>query len=57
MCKKDVKRTPFRYKPDKFVSDWEPEELTVCRLCVYKEAFGSKFYRKKMKEGVLDGKK
>jgi hypothetical protein len=55
MCDSFVKKTPFRYKPIKFVPDWEPEELIVCRKCVYREVYGSKNYRKKMKEGTLDG--
>ena len=55
MCHDYVKKTPYRYKPTKFVPDWEPEELVVCRKCVYREVYGSKNFRKKMKEGALDG--
>jgi len=29
--------------------------LKMCKQCVYKENFGTKNWRKKMKEGVLDG--
>ena len=29
--------------------------LKMCKHCVYKENFGTKNWRKKMKEGVLDG--
>ena len=28
--------------------------LKMCKQCVYKENFGTKNWRKKMKEGVLD---
>jgi protein-arginine kinase activator protein McsA len=29
--------------------------LNICKQCAYKESFGTKNWRKKMKEGVLDG--
>ena len=55
MCNDFVKRTPYKYKPQQFIPDWEPREVTVCRKCVYREVYGSKNYRKRMKEGTLDG--
>jgi hypothetical protein len=55
MCSDYVKRNPYRYKPTQFVPDWEPEEIIVCKKCIYREVYGSKNYRKKMKEGTLDG--
>ena len=55
MCHDYVKKTPFRYKPTQFVPDWEPEEIIACRKCVYREVYGSKNFKKKMKEGTLDG--
>ena len=30
--------------------------VIICRKCVYREMFGSKFAKTKMKEGVLDVK-
>jgi hypothetical protein len=38
------------------VSDYIPPlQEPVCRKCVYREVYGSKNYRKKMKERSLDG--
>ena len=55
MCDDFVKRTPYKYKPQQFLPDWEPAEVLVCRKCVYREVYGSKKFKKKMKEGTLDG--
>ena len=55
MCNDFVKRSPYRYKPTKFVPDWDPKEMIVCKKCVYREVYGSKNFIKKMKEGTLDG--
>ena len=55
MCKERFGKHSYLYKPKQFVDDWIPESLFVCRKCVYREIFGSKNFRKKMKEGVLDG--
>ncbi len=59
MCKKQYyNKFSYRIQSNKYVSDWEPKVLyPICRICMYREHFGSKFYRKQMKEGVLDGKK
>ena len=46
----------YRFKHQKMVPRYEPPILEpVCRKCVYRECFGSKDYRKKMKERSLDG--
>ena len=46
----------YRFRHAQFVDTWEPPILEpMCRKCVYKECFGSKNYRKEMKERSLDG--
>ena len=48
----------FRYllQPQQIIANYAPKPLDpACKHCVYKEKFGTKNYRKKMKEGVLDG--
>jgi len=39
---------------------WLPENdktsNKACKQCIYKSKFGSNNFKKKMKEGVLDGK-
>ena len=52
-----VKRTAmYRFRHEQIVPTYVPPLLTpVCRWCVYKEVYGSKNWRKKMKEGALDG--
>jgi hypothetical protein len=48
----------YVFQRQQYIADYAPEPLTpVCKNCVYKEKFGTKNYRKKIKEGVLDGKK
>ena len=52
------KRTAvYRFRHQQYVIDRIPPVLyPVCRQCVYKEVYGSKTFRKKMKERSLDGK-
>ena len=48
----------FRYlfQPQQIIANYAPKPLDpTCKHCVYKEKFGTKNYRKKMNEGVLDG--
>jgi len=46
----------YKYKAQQMVSDYiPPVQQPVCRKCVYREVYGSKNYRKKMKERSLDG--
>ena len=47
----------YRFKHEQIVSRWKPPVLEpVCRKCVYRECFGSKKFKKEMKERSLDGK-
>ena len=55
MCGAIPGKFAYEYKPTQYVSDHIPESLHVCKKCVYREVFGSKNFRKKIKEGVLDG--
>ena len=53
ICTKQSKGR-YEYKAIKYVSDHNPRHLSVCRTCIYKESYGSKNYRKKMKERVIE---
>tara|TARA_R100000808_G_C2112969_1_gene126496 strand:- start:654 stop:878 length:225 start_codon:yes stop_codon:yes gene_type:complete len=55
MCKDRLKGVGYEYQPQQYVADYIPPKLITCKKCIYREYFGSKNYRKKMKEGVLDG--
>tara|TARA_R110000824_G_scaffold129621_8_gene291172 strand:- start:1072 stop:1299 length:228 start_codon:yes stop_codon:yes gene_type:complete len=56
MCKKRYSLKPaYRTQSNQYVSDWIPAILNpVCRNCTYKENYGTKTYKKHMKEGSLD---
>ena len=46
----------YKYRAQQYIRNHIPELLEpVCRKCVYREVYGSKGYRKKMKERSLDG--
>jgi hypothetical protein len=46
----------YRYKAQQYIEDYIPPILEpVCRKCIYREIYGTKGYRKKMKERSLDG--
>ena len=54
MCKDKLRGVGYEYQAQQFVPDYCPPKLIVCRRCVYRESFGSKNFRRKMKEGALD---
>lgn len=56
MCRDTVGKFAYEYNPIQYITDYIPPTLHTCKKCVYRELFGSKNFRKKMKEGVLDGK-
>ncbi len=46
----------YRFRHQQYVPKYVPPILEpVCRKCVYRECFGSKNYKKEMKERSLDG--
>ena len=45
----------YEYRQSQIIPDHEPSTLHVCKKCVYREEFGTKNFKKKMKEGVFDG--
>ena len=48
----------YKYRAQQYIPDYVPEVLEpVCRKCVYREVYGTKKCRKKMKERSLDGQK
>ncbi len=54
MCGKQAYVNKYRRRATQFIKDYIPPTLVICRTCVYREEFGTKNYRKKMKEGVFD---
>lgn len=57
MCSEIIKRVVYTYSSQQYVVDYVPPLLTVCKKCLYREVYGSKNYRKQMKEGVLENGK
>ena len=55
MCKDRLKGVGYEYQPQQYVVEYIPPKLIVCKKCAYREVFGSKNFRKKIKEGALDG--
>jgi hypothetical protein len=46
----------YRFRHQQYVPQHLPKLMyPVCRKCVYKEVYGSKNFRKNMKERMLDG--
>ena len=57
MCCKEYLDYSYLFQRQQYIIDNRPELLSpVCKNCVYKEKYGTKIYRKKMKKGTLDGK-
>ena len=57
ICGKAKRMAMYKFRHTQYVRDYSPSILEpVCRHCVYKEIYGSKNWKKKMKEGVLDEK-
>jgi hypothetical protein len=54
MCGKERYVNKYRRRATQFISNYKPPMLIICRDCCYKEEFGTKNYRKRMKEGVFD---
>ena len=56
MCLTTANTAVYQYKSYSYIKNYETAHLeNVCKKCVYREIYGSKNYRKKMKEGTLDG--
>jgi len=57
MCGTTKRQAIYKFRYAQYISDHIPELLNpVCRKCVYKSVYGSKYFNKKMKERTLDGK-
>ena len=57
ICGKSRRMAIYEFRHQQFHEKHLPRILKpVCRHCVYKEIYGSKNWKKKMKEGVLDEK-
>ena len=55
MCGKTKLGKMYEYKPISYVEGYIPPHLKqICVDCIYKEVYGSKFYKIKKKEGTLD---
>ena len=58
ICGQSKRTAMYRFRHEQIVPSHRPDLLyPVCRQCVYKEVYGNKNFRKKMKERTLDGKK
>jgi hypothetical protein len=56
VCGGSKRTAVYRFRHQQYVEGRIPPVLSpVCRQCVYKEVYGNKTFRKKMKERSLDG--
>ena len=57
VCGTSKNQAVYKFKKMQMIPDYNPPLLEpVCRKCVYREIYGTKNYRKRMKERSLDGK-
>ena len=57
VCGTTKSQAIYRFRHQQYIPTHVPAELNpVCRKCVYKEVYGNKKWRKKMKERSLDEK-
>ena len=54
MCKDTKIGQRWEYRSESLVPGFVPEILLVCKQCIYKENYGSKRYRKPMKQKLLE---
>jgi hypothetical protein len=54
MCKDRTPGPRWEFRFAQMVSDYVSDELEICRKCVYRESFGSKFANKAKKAKILD---
>ena len=56
ICGKTKLTKMYKYRSISYVRNYKPPLLEkVCGDCIYKECYGTNFYKKKKKEGTLDG--
>tara|TARA_Y100000593_G_scaffold94453_1_gene193599 strand:+ start:131 stop:364 length:234 start_codon:yes stop_codon:yes gene_type:complete len=52
MCKDKSFGERFRWRSQQIIPSYKPSILTVCKKCLYRENYGTKNYRKAMKENL-----
>lgn len=56
ICGGNKRTAIYRFRHTQYIPSHKPDLLyPVCRRCVYREVYGSKNFKKKLKEGTLDG--
>ena len=56
ICHKQKFSKMYEYQAEVIVPGYKPEHFKkVCGNCVYKETYGTNYYKAKKKEGALDG--
>jgi hypothetical protein len=56
ICGQSKRTAMYRFRHQQFTSHIPDVLEPVCRMCVYKEVYGSKKFSKKLKERSLDEK-
>ena len=54
MCGVSKNGKLFQYQALSLVPRYKPLLLEICEDCIYKEVYGSKFWKKRKKEGALE---
>ena len=54
MCKDTKIGQRWEYRSESLVPGFVPEIVFICKKCVYRENYGTKFYKKAMKQKILE---
>tara|TARA_R100000664_G_scaffold33847_2_gene52332 strand:+ start:2685 stop:2963 length:279 start_codon:yes stop_codon:yes gene_type:complete len=54
MCKDSKIGKRWEYRPKSLIIDYQPKIVVVCEKCAYRENYGTKFYKKAIKQKLLN---
>tara|TARA_R100001594_G_scaffold51450_1_gene84851 strand:+ start:945 stop:1226 length:282 start_codon:yes stop_codon:yes gene_type:complete len=54
MCKDEKIGKRWEYRPQTLIVDYLSSILIVCEKCIYRENYGTKVYKKAIKQKLLD---
>ena len=54
MCKDSKIGKRWEYRPQSLIIDYQPKIVVLCEKCAYRENYGTKFYKKAIKQKLLN---
>ena len=54
MCKDSKVGKRWEYRSQTLIPDYLPEIVLICAKCAYRENYGTKYYKKAMKQKILE---